>query len=59
MTDNPFQVGDRADHKTGQLDPRPVAAVEGEMIRLDILGTITDPVPAANYDRIPRDGGAA
>ena len=55
---NPFQVGDLADHKSKELDPRPVAAVEGDMIRLDIMGHVTDPVPAVNYERIPAPGKA-
>lgn len=55
MTANQFRVGDLADHKSGQLDPRPVAAVEGDTIRLDIFGLVTDPVLAANYDLIAAD----
>ena len=44
------QVGYIAWHKGG-LDPRPVAEVSKgrEMIRLDILGIITDWLPADNY----------
>lgn len=51
---NPFQPGDRALHKSGSLDSRPVEAVEGSMIRLRIGTLVTDPVPAANYIRVPR-----
>ena len=45
------QVGYIAWHKGG-LDPRPVAEVSsgGGMIRLNILGYITDWVPADNYE---------
>lgn len=53
---NPFQPGDLADHKSGQLDPRPVESVEGEFIRLRIGTLVTDPVPASNYRRIPCKG---
>lgn len=41
--------GDLAVHKALDLDPRPVAAVEGEMIRLQIGGLVTEPIPAAAY----------
>lgn len=45
------QVGYVAWHKAG-LDPRHVADVssDGEMIRLNIFGHITDWVPADNYE---------
>lgn len=52
MADNPFKVGDRADHKSRTLDPRPVVEVRGDQIRLEI-GDVPDVwVDAANYDRI-------
>lgn len=51
---NRFQPGDLADHKGGHLDPRPVESVEGNYIRLRIGSVVTEPVPAANYRRIPR-----
>lgn len=46
------QVGDRADHKSRSLDPRPVAEVseDGKQIRLQIGTIITDWLPARNYD---------
>lgn len=50
-----FQPGDLADHKSRQLDPRPVESVEGDFIRLRIGSLVTDPVPASSYDRIPRE----
>lgn len=53
MTLPKFQVGDYADHKYADLDPRPVVAVEGTKIRLQIGTVITDPVPMSNYRRIP------
>lgn len=54
--DNPFEVGDWADHKSGDLDPREVAEVEGAHIRLRIgPETVTDLVPADAYDRIPKE----
>ena len=52
---NQFQPGDYADHKSGTLDPRPVESVEGDTIRLRIGTVVTDPLPAANYRRIPKD----
>ncbi len=44
-------VGDMADHKSGDLDPRPVAEVskDGKKIRLQIHTLITDWLPASNY----------
>lgn len=52
--DNPFQVGDRALHKGGHLDSRPVAEVDGLRIRLEI-GDVPDVwVDAWNYERIPQ-----
>lgn len=45
-------VGDLADHRSGQLDPRPVAEVspDGRRIRLSIFGTpMEEWVPARNY----------
>lgn len=50
---NPFQPGDWALHVSNTLDSRPVASVEGDMIRLRIGSIVTDPVPASNYHRIP------
>lgn len=55
---NPFKPGDLADHKFRDLAPRPVESVEGDMIRLRIGTLVTDPVPAANYDRIASEVGA-
>lgn len=51
---NDFEPGDWALHKNNQLDAREVARVgtaeDGtRVITLDIFGTETDPVPAANY----------
>jgi hypothetical protein len=44
-------VGDMADHKSGELDPRPVAwvAPDGRTIKLDIFGKVTPEVPTSNY----------
>lgn len=56
MTKNLFQPGDRALHKSGTLDSRPVESVEGNMIRLRIGTIVSDPVPASNYTRIPKEG---
>lgn len=53
MSANPFQPGDRALHKDGHLDSRPVESVHGPYIRLRIGSVVTDPVPASNYRRIP------
>lgn len=53
----PFQVGDRADHVDGQLDPREVVAVEGDSIFIYIGAAPYDrvgPLPAENYRRIPK-----
>lgn len=46
----PF-IGAMADHKSGTLDPRPVAEVssDGGMIRLQIHDLVTDWIPASNY----------
>lgn len=49
---NPFRRGDRALHKSNQLDSRPVAKVEGNKIYLQINTLVTDPVPASNYIRV-------
>lgn len=56
MTLPKFQPGDRALHKYRELDSRPVESVslDGKMIRLRIGTIVTDPVPAANYRRIPQ-----
>lgn len=56
-----FKVGDLALHKNNRLDARPVAAVEGDMIRLQIGTIVAGPFPAANYHRIssPDDQAAA
>ena len=49
---NPFKPGDRALHKSNQLDSREVAEVSGAMIRL-VIGSVPDCwVPAANYDKV-------
>ena len=50
---NPFRIGDRADHKSGTLDTRPVVAVKGAKIRIGIGTLASDWLPAANYRRIP------
>lgn len=52
---NPFEPGDWADHKSGTLDPREVAKVQGENICLQIGTLVTPPIPHANYDRIPKE----
>lgn len=52
-TKNMFKPGDRALHKSNQLDSREVHSVEGGKIRLLIGDTVTEPVPAAHYWRIP------
>lgn len=46
------KVGQWADHKNRQLDPREVAEVSenGKKIRLQIGTIVTDWVPAKNYD---------
>lgn len=51
-TERKPQVGDIADHKTKDLDPRPVAVVsdDGTRIRLSIYGHISAWLPAENYD---------
>lgn len=41
--------GDWATHRHRDLDPRPVAAVDGTSIRLAIGDVVTDPVPVSNY----------
>lgn len=45
-------VGDMADHKSGELDPRPVAEVseDGRNVRLQIGSTRTPWLQADNYD---------
>lgn len=47
------QIGDEAWHRTKELDPRPVVATEvrgtGIWVRLDILGSPTQWLPASNY----------
>lgn len=43
------RVGDMADHRSGTLDPRPVAEVDGSQIRLQIGSIVTDRLPKANY----------
>lgn len=48
---NPFRVGDRADHWSGRLDPRPVVAVKRSRIRLQIGALVTDWIPANLYTR--------
>lgn len=49
---NPFTVGDLAQHRFKNLDARRVAAIEGNMIRLDIFGVVTDLLPASNYEKV-------
>ena len=51
MTARNPQVGDMADHKSGSLDPRPVAEVseDGKQIKIAIGTLITDWLPAKNY----------
>lgn len=50
-----WRVGDRALHVGNHLDSRPVAEIldGGRRLRLQIGDVVTDPVPAANYLRIP------
>lgn len=45
------RVGDWADHKSGTLDPRPVAEVseDGKQIKIKIHTLVTDWLPASNY----------
>jgi hypothetical protein len=56
-TKNKFKVGDWADHKSGTLDPREVARVEGDSIYLRFSSQNKEygPFLAANYRRIPKD----
>lgn len=56
MTMANWQVGDRADHKMGHLDPRPVAEVSENRrwIRLQIGTLVTDWIPSTNYYRRAR-----
>ena len=44
-------VGDSADHKSGQLDPRPVSWVSDDRtaIKLRLFTSDTPELPAANY----------
>ncbi len=44
------QVGDWADHKNGQLDPRRVARVGRGMIWLEVAGAVIGPFPADGYE---------
>jgi hypothetical protein len=46
--------GDWVEPIDRDLDPREVAAVGLDWIMLDILGTITDPLPLANYRIVRR-----
>jgi hypothetical protein len=56
------QVGDWADHKAGDLDPRRVSRVADDLyeddtvIWLDILGKEVGPVPASNYTFTREEG---
>lgn len=43
------EPGDMADHKFRDLDPRPVAKVEGDQVWLQIGESIAGPVPVSNY----------
>lgn len=45
------EVGQWADHKSGTLDPRPVAEVseDGTQVKLRIHTLVSDWVPAKNY----------
>lgn len=49
-TETTFEVGDWADHKSGQLDPREVTRVEADGIYLDLGGSEIGPFPAENYE---------
>lgn len=55
---HPFEVGDYADRKDKELDPREVGAIGwmGDIPVIDlIIGTSrTGPIEADKYDRIPK-----
>lgn len=53
---NPFQPGDWAQHRYRDLDAREVVKVEGDSIYIRIGTLDAGPMPASNYDRIPREG---
>lgn len=51
------KVGDIATHRSGELDPRRVAMVEGEEVWLEFTVSALGPFPKRNYrfKRVVRD----